>query len=808
VLRAILLLCLSVPLVHAAVPLNCAAGLPLGDLRLKVQSDPKLNALPLRGINRLGEGDVILYEPVKLRINPKGGKVALVVAPAPVKPGDPIPKELPKLEVLAAIDADKPGKWDVPFRVGVAALVYGPEGLSIKRVKEYLGKEDDLISQLADYAEKTAQTEQLLAAVNAGAPLNGTQVDAALNGLGTQAGITGIDRTLPRDQQLSIMLRTVNPALAGVDPVAPDLTVRMQATASVATAVAGLFFGSPVGLAASGTMLAMNLRTMMFPGTEFRSSFAQLSNPKADDLDLCGKREPPRPRTKIAYLWAARIPNAKAPEVKIGAADHLPQDLAGPVNAVMEGPGWPLIDRAHDWKLVDPETKKEFPVDVHSVAAQQALQVDLSRSKPGPGVYELKATWDWNPMAVTGSVFVTPVDGLEKARVSPTSQDRIMEEKGRTVVEAEGADFEFVEKVAVQKTKDPFHPPAAVPFSLPLGAGRGPQDKLAFEIDTKPMEAGNYTVFVTEAGGKTRELPMKVLPPGPRIENAPLDISAGDEWQPMTLKGSNLGLLAKLESKGAVFQLGALKGDEREVRVKASPEAREGEVQDLLAFAQDVSKPAVVAGGVHVTGPVPRVVSSQISLPPQNNIPLKEGELPAGTFVSASLGVQNAGNETRVHLKCAKSSGQQLTLRVGEQTPQGSVQVLGSDSLFLSFDPGMWHAGCEIDAVLDNGGGASKAFSLGRVIRVPHVDTFELTEEKVGDNYLGKLTGTDLEAIAQVGWSADKGVPVAGLPAPLGGDSRKQSLQIALPWPAPSPHAPLYVWFRGETDGRATKIRY
>jgi hypothetical protein len=134
---------------------------------------------------------------------------------------------------------------------------------------------------------------------------------------------------------------------------------------------------------------------------------------------------------------------------------------------------------------------------------------------------------------------------------------------------------------------------------------------------------------------------------------------------------------------------------------------------------------------------------------------------------------------------------------------------LSSDELFLSFDPGVWQAGCAIGAVLDNGGGGrSKSFVLGKVIRVPHVEAFELTEEKNGDNYIGKLTGTDLENIAQVGWAADHGIPVAGLPTPVGGDSRKQSLRIELPWPPPSPHAPLYVWFRGETDGRETRIRY
>ena len=79
---------------QAAAPRSCAAGAPLGELRLSVQSRPGLPTLPLRGINRLGEGDRILYAPVKLK--QKGGKVAVVIAPAPASPGAQISKDLPK----------------------------------------------------------------------------------------------------------------------------------------------------------------------------------------------------------------------------------------------------------------------------------------------------------------------------------------------------------------------------------------------------------------------------------------------------------------------------------------------------------------------------------------------------------------------------------------------------------------------------------------------------------------------------------------------------------------------------------------
>ena len=39
------------------------------------------------------------------------------------------------------------------------------------------------------------------------------------------------------------------------------------------------------------------------------------------------------------------------------------------------------------------------------------------------------------------------------------------------------------------------------------------------------------------------------------------------------------------------------------------------------------------------------------------------------------------------------------------------------------------------------------------------------------------------------------------------GEGAKQALRIAMPWPSPTPKAPLFVWLRGETEGRATKVQ-
>ena len=51
----------------------------------------------------------------------------------------------------------------VPWRVSLLAFVYGPEGLNTKKVRRFLSRDDELVGQLADYADKTAKTEALIA---------------------------------------------------------------------------------------------------------------------------------------------------------------------------------------------------------------------------------------------------------------------------------------------------------------------------------------------------------------------------------------------------------------------------------------------------------------------------------------------------------------------------------------------------------------------------------------------------------------------------------------------------------------------
>ena len=89
--------------------------------------------------------------------------------------------------------------------------------------------------------------------------------------------------------------------------------------------MAGLFFGNPVGLAAGGAALFQNLKTALFPDTEFRSVFAQAAD--KDGMALCTKNAAPKAKTRIAYLWAYRVPETQeAGGVAAGNLAHARSD--------------------------------------------------------------------------------------------------------------------------------------------------------------------------------------------------------------------------------------------------------------------------------------------------------------------------------------------------------------------------------------------------------------------------------------------------------------------------------------------------
>ncbi|MGI8962407.1 MAG: hypothetical protein ACR2IV_22150 [Bryobacteraceae bacterium] len=786
---------------EAPPPITCPAGGPIGAVDLRVRSSAGGDPLPFRTINHLSEGDTVLYSPVLRGREKRPGEVSLVMVPVKRK------SEKDALIVTDPKPAEKLQEWKITETISLVAFVYGPEGLSKKKVRGFLSRDDLLIAQLADYAEKTAQTEALLQALSS---LNSSSesVNAALTGFASQYGLSvQLDRNAPPQVQAETLFATMNPQLAAYDPLTPSTGAKIGQTASVATAAATLFFGSPIGLAAGGTAMLLDLRAIAFPGTQFRSSFAQVVHDNKD-LTLCGQRTPAPPHTRVAYLWANRIPNIPPPSIRIGSADFIPTTQKSPVPVEVPDPQWKYLDRARAWALQNVQNQKT-PVTVLKLANQKAIEIDLTKVKLPPGNYHLAGYWDWTPFQATGGVHVRPLSDFRQAKLEPASQDSLIAKTGKLPVTLQGDDFEFITKIELKKAGDEFATALPVRFILPNGLRKGPQDRVDVQIDTGDLEPGEYVLLVSQQDGKDNPVGIKVLPPVSKIENLPVLANQGVAAQHYVLKGERLNLLARLEAPGVVFDLSptALTESERNVTVHLKSDPRPGTVLPIKAYFVDRNEPLRLPDALRITGPLPVIASFKLSLPSDVAIALKPEEFPAGYTLSAMLDVKNIETRSTLRLACLDDVGPRLSLRLGEQTESASLQRLSQDQLFLSFDTGGWPAGCPVQALIDNGSdGKSEPFGLGKIIRLPQIDDFKLSGEQAAPGtHVGVFTGRNLEMIEKVGWDQANGVDVSGLPTPIPGQGQKQSLRVNLSNP-PIAHAAVYVWLRGEKTGRLTTV--
>lgn len=778
---------------------TCPAGAPLGALDLRVEAGDQ--RLPFRTINHLSEGDTLLYSPVLRGKEKRPGEVALVLIPEKRQAGEE------DILVTDPKPADKPQEWKMTQTISVAAVVYGPAGLSRKKVAKFLSQDEVLIAQLADYADKTAQAEQLVATLS-NSESSAASVNAALNGFASEYGFAvQINKSAPVAAQASTVFAAMNPQLAAYNPLASSTAQSVGQTASLATMAGTLFFGSPVGLAAGGTAMLLDLRSIAFPDTQFRASFAQPL--PGSGVNLCGQQGPLPPHTRVAYIWASRIPNISAPAIHIGDADFVPSSQKTAVPVEVPESGWKYLDRARQWTLVG--AQKKVPVPVVKLGNQHALEIDLTKAAIPPGDYKLTGFWDWTPLEAAGTVHVLPLSDFKQAHLDPASQDHLLAKSGKVPVTLEGSDFEFTTKVELQKVNDEFATPEGVRFLLPKGLRDGPQNHMDVQIDTENLNPGAYKLLISQQDGKAHAVAFKVLLNPPRIDNLPILVNQGTVTQHFILKGERLEQVTRLEAPGAVLNLsppGAVQA-ERSLTVELKSSPRPGTALPVKAYLEDRTEPLTFSGALEITGPLPVIASSKLSLPRGMAINVHSDEFPAGYTLDAMLDVKNIERQSVLRLGCADGVGQNAALHVGEQTTGWNLQQLSPDQLFLAFDTSGLPAGCSLQAVIDNGrNGRSQPFALAHILRVPQIESFTLTDttSHSGTARQYQLTGQNLEMVAKLGWTGNEGVDVSGLPAPLPGPGLKQSIQIDLPDP-PAPESLLYVWLRGDKQSRTTTIK-
>ena len=790
----------TAPATTTKPPAGCAGSASLGTFQLSVRPFSQGPPLPLKSVSAIQAGAHLLWNPVHLPPQASGSaEVTAVLVPA-ASDG-----------ILITLEPRKAGKrteWQLLQRPQVIALVYGPQGLSEGKVKSMVTRNQDLLRQLADYAEQSSQVESLVQEL-ADAEQSGASPDSVLKGVSSQYSVSPqkLNTTASSNQQALLLLKALIPASNTYDPLASQ-SAQVQQSGGVAASVAGLFFGNPVGLAAGGAALFQNLRTALFPNTEFRSAFAQAA--EKDGLALCTKNQAVKSKTRTAYLWAYRVPQLTKPELSLTGTTHLPLGSKSTLELKLgKGSNAKELANARDWRLTPAAGGASIPVGVKPTATG-ALEIDLSETKASAGDYQLAATWDWDPLPVTGTLHLYPYGDFAHVALASGAHDKLIAGNGSVAVELARADFEFLEKVAIESTARDAKP-SEVAFTLPLGRRAGPQNSVTVYIDT--AKQGSYRLLLTQSDGAAHKIPVTILPPNPQISDLPIRLNMGETREPIRLVGSGLERIeAASTDAGEITGTPDSESWSGEIRLKAG--LTKGQSFPLVLKIKSLDNPVTVPHAIEIVGPRPKIRSVQKSLAGALEIELGADELPAGTAVGLALAVDHLYDSTHPRLELGCEAGElrrSLTLSAGESSGGASLTSAGPGALYLSVDPGaVGYAGCRLSAtVIVNPEGRSDPFVLGRVIRVPTLAKFTLTTEKVGgSSYAGILEGRDLDVIEKAGWDAAHGVPVESIPTPLPGDSSRQTLRLVLLWPAPGPHAPLYVWLRGESQGRKTAVAY
>ena len=334
-----------------------------------------------------------------------------------------------------------------------------------------------------------------------------------------------------------------------------------------------MFLGSTVGLAAGTTAMALNLKTLLFPDTDFRSAYSQPVKAAPDTVALCTTREPYKSRKRIGYLWALRIPDATRPALKIGQPNHVPAGSRSIVKMNVSDSEAKLLGRVRGWNLQAPKAAG-VPVIVNAMNDQRALEINLNSGSVPPGRYSLAGMWDWDPLKVDGELFVDPLGDFNNARLTSDSQYRLRPQIGKQLINLEGADFQFVDKALLLRKDDKYATPTPVPFSLPVGSRRGPQSTLELQVDTAGLTIGDYSLMLYQPDGKPQTVALKVVPEPPKLKGLPVTLNEGEPERELTLEGEGLDRITGLSAPGYKFELGPAteNATQRSVRVRRGKE--------------------------------------------------------------------------------------------------------------------------------------------------------------------------------------------------------------------------------------------
>lgn len=791
--------------VAATQEIPCPGGRIVTGFRLAVGSPGEAAEVPFADINNLDRGDVLHYAPEALPgVWRHSARIAVILIPAANDASA-------RLTVFTG-RADRASAWTMPARIGAVAFLFGPNGLNAGHTRSLLAEHPELVTHFIAYAEEASRVEALVAllARYEASPPGTLDLNAMLKQYSAEYGVTmpKANPTLPPDQEAAILLAAVAPPTAQLGPSGhAGLTA---GSTSTATALASLYYGPEMLLASDTMPLFRALHQSMFPGTQFQGAFAQAGS---GDAQLCAANTAPPPNHHTVYIWMSNLPRGLAPAVRLAQSDPVvvpagtKSQIAVTCASVAQLRN---LGRARQWELV-PATGAAvpIPVEVAAGALHDTLTLDLSRLAAASGEYHLAAMWDWTPVQVQGAIAVRPPTRLAAAKLAAGDADRLISGGGEVALTVTGGDFSFVNKVELIAPGTTAG--AAEPYTL-----RKSGESLSVRLDTAKLAPGPYQLRLGQSAGESRSLPLIILPPDPSLE--PLGANLDEGSQRVMLRGQHLERIARITSPGAEIQLSPLPDpappvglDQRGAIVSLGAEAAAGQSLPASVYVAGLPDPLVVSDAIRVLGPRPHIGNLNQTVNAGETVALLPGELPADATVNFAFTILHAPPETAIHLRCQSPDDQiqAMTLHPGEAMGMEELDAGGNGLFYLAAVPGkIGGAGCRLQMIVaDAANGDSDPYDLGRVVQLPRIRELALSDQSPAPGqFAGELHGDNLQLIAKTGWDADSGVPVASVPMRVSATSPTQTLEIAMPWPPPSPHASLYIWLQGEAHGRRTTV--
>ena len=209
--RFSLALLLSLLPASAAAPRACTGSASLVSFRLTVAPPSEGAPLAVKSVDAIPGGSHLVWDPVHLPAqSSSSAEVSAALLPAP-KGG---------LIFLEPRKAAKHEEWMLPKSPGVIALIYGPQGLSAGSVKKLVARNEDLLTELATYAEQTSEVEALVQEL-ADSEDSGVPADAALKGFSSRYGVAipKLNPTATTNQQAGVILSALMPTANAYDPL-------------------------------------------------------------------------------------------------------------------------------------------------------------------------------------------------------------------------------------------------------------------------------------------------------------------------------------------------------------------------------------------------------------------------------------------------------------------------------------------------------------------------------------------------------------------------------------------------------------